>query len=462
LGGGTLLDYALRGGQLLVLAAVLSPRDFGLVATGQLLLAALAQLTEFRLDDALVHWTDGPPSDEVLDTAFTLSVCRGLVLAAASYLAAPMFCDRMGSPEAVGFLRVLSCTFLIDALRSRGVPLLTRRLDFSPTVRLTTLGSVASSVVTIALAATLRNPWVLVFDAVLRSVAGVVSSHIAAPVPLRLRISGPHLRRLWGYVSHLLLGGVLGWFQAQTDRWAVALMLGVESLGQYTVALGLVNSMAVPLRSTLHGVAFPSLASKRDRHEAFMNTVTRFATASAGIALTAIVAAWTVLPLCVGVLQPARWAAVAQLVPIVAILIAPSLLLAAGPNAIFKAVGILWPLNVSQLVEATAFVGLTLLLVGRLGVSGAGVALLMMYGIALAVRVLLLALLLPESGRAFLAGVWTALPSAAMAVAFLAGLQGLGCGKFVLAVAGPSLSAIVLLGSVVPALKSVAREEGSH
>jgi O-antigen/teichoic acid export membrane protein len=73
-----LLSRVIDLGLMLILARMLSPADFGLVAIAMTIVAILEAAFELPLSQALVSLPEIKPS--YLDTAFTLGLIRGLVL----------------------------------------------------------------------------------------------------------------------------------------------------------------------------------------------------------------------------------------------------------------------------------------------------------------------------------------------------------------------------------------------
>src|SRR5579863_2214012 len=80
----------------MILARILVPADFGLVALATAVSAAVQTISEFSLDVVLIQHQGA--SREQYDTAWTLSVCRNLILGLCIAAGAPFVASLFGDP----------------------------------------------------------------------------------------------------------------------------------------------------------------------------------------------------------------------------------------------------------------------------------------------------------------------------------------------------------------------------
>jgi O-antigen/teichoic acid export membrane protein len=166
-----------------VLARLLSPDDFGLLAIGLVTLDIMVRLTELGLIPALVQKES--PERRHYDVAWSVGVLRASIIAAGVYLMAPLLASVFGEPRATPIIQAMGLRPLLLGLASIGVADLTRNLRFQPlaVLRLSDMGT--DAVVSIALAPFI-GVWALVAGAIAGPLVRVVVSYLLAPRRVRL------------------------------------------------------------------------------------------------------------------------------------------------------------------------------------------------------------------------------------------------------------------------------------
>ncbi len=262
-------------GRLLVLAIILAPEDWGLVAIGAVTTELLVALTDVGINDAIVQRSD--TEDHHYDTAWTVGVVRGILIAAVVALTAPAIASLFGAPEATAVIQVLGLRPLVDALASAKVIELTRTLKFRPLtfikvpaalietagifVVLVLPAFLVDSLFAIGLAATL-GVWALVIGAFAGSLSGVILSYRLAPYRPRLSLAGfGELFSFgkWVFATRAMRNG--GQFGL---RAVVSRLLGSEDLGRFYLAQKITVLPNDLVSEVVRGVAFPVLSRVQD------------------------------------------------------------------------------------------------------------------------------------------------------------------------------------------------------
>ena len=147
-----LLDFV----AIVVLARLLAPDDFGLVAIAASFATIVEGLSAFDVDKALIRSRDDDRA--LFDTAWTLSVLRGLLAALAMWGVAPW----VGDARMADVLRVLAVVPILNGLRNPRFVTFERDLVYSKLAVLTVTAKVLSVGATLALAVVVRSYWALV------------------------------------------------------------------------------------------------------------------------------------------------------------------------------------------------------------------------------------------------------------------------------------------------------------
>ena len=243
-----LLDFL----AIVVLARLLAPDDFGLVAIAASFVTIVEGLSAFDVDKALIRSRD---DDRALyDTAWTLSALRGLLAALAMWTIAPWVADaRMAA-----VLRVLALGPILNGLRNPRFVTFERDLVYSRLAVLTIAAKVVSVGAMLVLAVAYRSYWALVLGQLAYALTGTILSYLLQPY--RPRISLARFSTLFGFSGWLTLTSVVTVLSMETDKLIVGWLVGVTDAGLYfmTQRVGVLPTQE--LLSPLQRILFPAFS----------------------------------------------------------------------------------------------------------------------------------------------------------------------------------------------------------
>jgi O-antigen/teichoic acid export membrane protein len=252
------------GGQALslvvfvILARLLTPADFGLVALAVVFVALAQLIVDQGLGDALVQRREITPSH--VDTAFWVAMATGAVLTVVAFVAAWPIAAAVDEPALVPVLQVLSVTFILSALTSIPIALLTRELAF----RLLAIRAIASivvgGIVGIAMAFAGFGVWALVGQQVAAAALSVVLLWSVTDWRPRLQASAEHFRQLFGFGIRVVGSDILGFVSRNADNFLIGVFLGVVPLGIYAVGYRILDTSQRLLINVARKVTFPAFS----------------------------------------------------------------------------------------------------------------------------------------------------------------------------------------------------------
>ncbi len=243
-----------------ILARLLTPKDFGLVAVATTFLGFLDVIQGLGVSQALVIASDEQVDDQA-DTAFTLSVTIGAGLAIIAAALGPATAAFFHQPRLVAVMPVLGSTFLILGLGSTHYALAMRSIDFrSRTVAELTDGGVRA-VAGIGLALAGAGVWALVLGYVAGNLAMAAILWRLIPWRPRHLISLLHVRHLLSFGGYVTGVGVMAAFLAQFDNLVIGRVLGVKQLGFYSIATRIPSLFILSLATVAGQVLFPAFAA---------------------------------------------------------------------------------------------------------------------------------------------------------------------------------------------------------
>ena len=256
---GRLIDFA----ALLVLARLLTPDDFGIVAAAMTLVSILEVVLELPVGLVLVRTPDPEPSH--YDTAFTLSVLRGATVGLFVAGIAWPYAWLFGDARLVPVILCLGWAPMIRGCVSPCLSAYTRGLRLGPDCCVQMVGKLGAFVAAMAVVAAERNYWALVAATVTSPTVMVMTSYAVAPY--RPRFSLKQWRIFWDFLGWLGGTQVLAALSWQCDRLILGQMTGRAELGRYTMADTLsalpIQALAVPIAAIL----FPALDSINTERE---------------------------------------------------------------------------------------------------------------------------------------------------------------------------------------------------
>lgn len=248
----------------LVLARILTPADFGLVALGTTILVIVTAVTDMSLAQALVHHQS--PEDDHFHTAWTLNACRGLALAALMGAAGHPLASLYNEPRLEWLIYALAFSVMIGGLTNPRIVLLSKQLVFWQDFLMSVSERLVAVIVSIGVALYFRSYWALVAGAVAGQFAAMLISY--AILPFRPRIVWNRARELWSFSIWLTLGQAMNTINWRFDQLLIGHYLGRSVLGAYAVGDNLAQiptrEAIAPLTHTLFP-AFSRIAEDKPR-----------------------------------------------------------------------------------------------------------------------------------------------------------------------------------------------------
>ena len=378
--------------RILVLARIVAPDAFGLIAVALIPIGLLLQVSDFGMAPALIQ--QQRVSARHYDVAWTIGLVRGAAISVLVFLAAPWVADLAGEPRAASIMQVLALQPLLQAAASIRLAELQRRLAFRP-LALVTLGeALVNTGVSIALAPAL-GVWALVFGSLAGSTALASLSYGVAPHRPRLRLDRAAAATLIRFGRWIFAAGIVAVIGNSVLRLVISRGLGTEALGLYFLAGRLTFMLGGAASDVAESVSFPIYARlQSDRVEAVR--IFRRALTSLGALLVPLFAMIIALaPSLVdnvlgerwqGTVPVIRWLSVACLIGILGDVTVP----------ILKGVGRPSGILVLETVQSLILVVLAWEWTSRFGIEGAALAWLPAVGSSLLLCTLFLRSLLPQ------------------------------------------------------------------
>lgn len=244
----------------LILTRLLFPEAFGLMAIVNLVTNGMQMISNVGILPAIIRHADGGRRD-FLDTAWTLQIARGAVLALFMLALARPIALFYDEPDLEALLAVSALVPLIDGFASTRLASLARQIDLRGTVNVAVLAKLGSIAAMVAYALWHRSVWALVIGSIIGSLGSVILSHALLPGQRdRPRLDRGHAREILTFGKWILVSTLFTFLSQRIDVVLLGRLVPMEVLGIYSIGLMLT---AIPQRAfgqVSQRVLMPALA----------------------------------------------------------------------------------------------------------------------------------------------------------------------------------------------------------
>mgnify|MGYP003705868271 CR=1 FL=1 len=191
----------------IILARLLSPSDFGVVAVALVCVSIIDSFSEFGIQTTLIQRVSKNP--KILQTAWSLMFLRGVFLCVLTILIAPFVSQLLGAPEASIFIVALSFKFILIGLTSPNAWILARDFKFRQDFLYSSSGIAIRFIVMISIAYWLQNAWVIVIGALAMPMTRLVVSHVFFPLKPEFKLEWRFVAEIYSFSKWLFLSQIV-------------------------------------------------------------------------------------------------------------------------------------------------------------------------------------------------------------------------------------------------------------
>jgi lipopolysaccharide exporter len=275
----------------LILARLLNPADFGIVAMAMIVVGSLEIFNQTGQLLALIRMEN--PTPDHYNSAWTVQAVIGVCIALVILAVAPLTPAYFHEPRAVTVMQFLALRALIGGVENPGTIDFRRDLQFNRFFAYNVYPKLISFVVTIAMAFAFRNYWALVAGMLVNELARVVLSYTMHSH--RPRISFSRVGDIWSFSIWTFIRQMGGYLHGQIDQIVVGGFSGSAAMGRYAVASDVGTSPSREVNEPMVAVLYPVMSrlqhDKPALRDVFLKTLGWSAviciSASVGVALVA-------------------------------------------------------------------------------------------------------------------------------------------------------------------------------
>lgn len=313
-----------------ILARLLTPADFGLVAMGMIVIGLVEAVFDLGVFQALMRRAD--TTDDDFDTAWTLGLVQGATVSVIVAVAAPFAAAYFSEPRVASLLWILAPLAFLRTCENIGIAKFQKALDFHKTFQFEVTKRVAVSLVTIGAALWFRDYRALLVGSMLGTLAGIGISY--AIHSHRPRLTLGKLREIWHVSKWIMITQLGNYFSGAADRIILGNRVDAATMGYYTVGSEIAQLPYEGVIAPTNRVLLPAFAHVKDSPKGLAKAYASALGAQTMLGLPACAGVASVAPLVVNVVLGSQWVAATPIMQLLVLRGIAACLAAAGDNLV--------------------------------------------------------------------------------------------------------------------------------
>jgi O-antigen/teichoic acid export membrane protein len=241
--------------RVVILARILIPAQIGVFGIATLTLGLLEVFTETAINYFLVQ--EKGSIDDYIDTAWVISILRGLLIAAVLFISTPFVSAFYHSSDSLPILYLISLAPLIRGFINPSIAKLQKDLLFRKDFHVRSFLYLVDSLTSVLLAYILRSPAGLVYGMLTSAVFEVLLSFwLFHPRP-KFTYLPEKAKEIIHRGKWITAAGVFSYLYLNGDNMVVGRMLGETSLGYYNYAYNISGTPVSEISDVVSRVSFP-------------------------------------------------------------------------------------------------------------------------------------------------------------------------------------------------------------
>lgn len=286
-----------------VLARLLLPEDFGLVAVAMSIYAFILLFGSVGFNSALIQKTDADDKD--FDVVWTIGVCFGVLAATTFALSAEFIAMYFNEARLTKVIYCVSLLFLTNGFVNTGVVKFQKELNFRRELKFQIIPKLVSFTCTLTLAFLFRNYWALIIGMLVHQSMITITSYLMTPYRPKFRTSG--FKKLFGFSKWIMLNNLFYYINNRSMDLIVGRLISTRATGIYSIGLEIASLPVVEVVAPINKSAFPVYSKAQNDlaklKELFLQTISLIG----AISIPAVAGLFIVADIMVPVVLGPKW-----------------------------------------------------------------------------------------------------------------------------------------------------------
>ncbi len=301
----------------IVLARILTPDDFGIVASAAIVTSIFFTLTSVGPETYLLRKEH--ISEDDLNTAWSVGIILKFLVFLGVFFTAPLVGDFFNEVRLIEVLQIVSIFPFVLSFNNIGMLLFKKEMDYKPAFKLGVFAQLLSLATKIGLALYWGNYWAFIVAELVAKISFVVGSyylHSFRPI-----FSLVNIRDQWAFSQWVLAKGIFSNIRYKIDNILIAKVFSAQALGLYSTAKDIATMPAGQIVEPLTQPLYVGLASYKNSPKIFADKVHKSMLSAAMIAFPIAFGISAVASPLVIVLLGEKWHAAISIVEILSFLL---------------------------------------------------------------------------------------------------------------------------------------------
>lgn len=255
-------QQAIQFGIGIVLARLLMPRDYGLLAMATVFIGFLGIFKYMGFHTAVIQRRQ--VNEALLSSLYYFVLAVSGLLFVAAVVAAPVVAWIYGEPRVMWVTAVLGIGFLLSAPGLMPFAVLNRQMRFGRLAVVDLISAVLGGGVAIALAVAGLGVWALVIGSLVGAATCTLLYHVLTQWRPRLIFHWSEVRSVFSFGANITGFGLFNYFARNADNLIIGVFLGAGPLGYYALAYGILLKPRDAVTNVLMRVLFPVFSRMQD------------------------------------------------------------------------------------------------------------------------------------------------------------------------------------------------------
>ncbi len=248
---------------MIVLARILTPDDFGIVAMATIVMMLLDSMTQVGVHLYVLRQKGDNP--RIFNTGWTVQLIQALVIAIVLFSIAPLVAEFFGEKALTNIIYCLAVIKLILGLQNFGIYIAQKQLDFKLDFTLSTSSRLTYMIAAIGFALWLENYWAIIWG---QACAAIISVFLSYKLhEFRPKFQLYQWRKLLSFSSATIPLSIGRFVSNQSDVTIVGKLGSTELLGQYNIASSLASLFTKELMMPVIKGIIPNLSKLKGSPE---------------------------------------------------------------------------------------------------------------------------------------------------------------------------------------------------
>jgi len=302
----------------MILAALLTPADFGLVAISTLVIALARIVVEMGFSQTVIQRET--QVNAVASTGLWISLLLSGWMYLALWVGAPRLAGVYRNAQVVDVVRVAALALPLASLIAFPSALMRRSLEFGRLFWVNTSFLVVSALASVVLAGLGAGAWALIWGQ-------IIGMTISAGLAWRLSSWRPMFGINWSILpsmlkfgSWVMVGGFLNWLFLYVGVTVAGLFLSVEELGTFSLGFSVATVVPFFVMAALGDVAYPAFCTMRKNPQEIGKNLLKIQTLTGAVLFPVALGISAIAPAAVHLLYGSKWTGLGTVISILVIM----------------------------------------------------------------------------------------------------------------------------------------------